>query len=87
MYICLQGAEERPQGNQETKGNKMNEATITAKEALLNTATLTYSEVQEIGHDTHDAWWALLAMYGFCDPRILAGYSFEAEAAFAGFFA
>lgn len=65
----------------------MNEAKTTAKEALLNTATLTYSVAQEIGPDAHDAWWALLAMYGFCDSRILAGYSFEAEAAFAGFFA
>ena len=60
---------------------------IATKEALLNAATLTYATVQDIGHDAHDAWWAMLAMYGLCDARIPAGYSFEAEAAFAGFFA
>jgi len=63
------------------------EAKIQTKEIALNAATLTYSLVQEIGHDAHDAWWAMLAMYGLCDPRILAGYAFDAEAAFAGFFA
>ena len=63
------------------------ENAMTTKEAMLNAATLTYSTVQAIGHDAHDAWWAMLAMYGLCDSRILAGYTFEAEAAFAGFFA
>ena len=60
---------------------------MTAKEIALNAATLTYSVAKDIGSDAADAWTATLAMYGFCDPRILAGYSFEAEAAFAGFFA
>lgn len=63
------------------------EAKIEIKESALNAATLVYSLAQEIGSDARDAWWATLAMYGLCDPRILAGYSFEAEAAFAGFFA
>ena len=60
---------------------------MTAKEIALNAASLTYSVAKEIGNDAADAWVAMLAMYGFCDPRILAGYSFEAEAAFASFFA
>ena len=60
---------------------------MTAKEIALNAASLTYSIAKEIGSDAADAWTAMLAMYGFCDPRILAGYSFEAEAAFASFFA
>lgn len=60
---------------------------MTAKEIALNAASLTYSIAKEIGSDASDAWTAMLAMYGFCDSRILAGYSFQAEAAFAGFFA
>jgi hypothetical protein len=60
---------------------------MTAKEIALNEATLTYSMVQEIGNDAHDAWVAMLAMYELCHPRILPGYTFEAQKAFSVFFA
>ena len=67
--------------------NMSNEDKIQEKEAALNAASLTYSESKAIGPDASDSWTALLAMFGFYDPRILGGYGFEAEAAFAHFFA
>lgn len=52
----------------------------------LDKGFLDYKTTKEIGADAADAWEAMMALCGLRDPRILAGYSFEAEAAFSSFF-
>lgn len=63
-----------------------NDTTPSAAESRLN-AWLMHSESAAIGSDACDGWTASMALCGLIDPRIIAGYCFEAEAAFAGWFA